>query len=99
MTEIGTPRNPYTAWVGVADQLADETYVYSLAVFNNNLYGGTQPGGRLFEWNGVDAWVGVAEQLAAQTYINALAVFNNKFYAGTNPGGRLFIFCSCTGVF
>jgi hypothetical protein len=78
------------AWVQVAPTLESQTYIYSLAVFNGKLYGGTYPGGRLFEWNGTDAWVQVAPTLESQTYIYSLAVFNGKLYGGTYPGGRLF---------
>jgi hypothetical protein len=78
------------AWVQVAPTLESQTYILSLAVFNGKLYGGTSPGGRLFEWNGTDAWVQVAPTLESQTYIHSLAVFNGKLYGGTYPGGRLF---------
>jgi hypothetical protein len=78
------------AWVQVAPTLESQTYILSLAVFNGKLYGGTSPGGRLFEWNGTDAWVQVAPTLESQTYIRSLAVFNGKLYGGTYSGGRLF---------
>ena len=51
-----------------------ETSINSLAVFNNKLYGGTSPNGKLYEWNGADAWVEKAPKLGSETTINSLAV-------------------------
>ncbi len=78
------------AWEEKAPQLNSQSYIQSLAAFNGKLYGGTQPNGKLFEWNGTNAWVEVAPQLNAQTAIFSLAVFNGKLYGGTGPNGRLF---------
>ena len=77
-------------WVEVAPQLNAETYIYSLAVYNGKLYGGTYPSAKLYEWNGVNAWTEVAPQLNAQTNIYTLAVYNGKLYCGTISLGRLF---------
>jgi len=70
--------------------LGAEIYIYSLAVYNNKLYGGTYPNGKLYEWNGVDAWVEVAPRLGDETHIFSLAVYNNKLYGGTYPNGKLY---------
>ncbi|KKM88944.1 hypothetical protein LCGC14_1253610 [marine sediment metagenome] len=78
------------AWAEVAPQLVGQSTIFSLAVFNGKLYGGTALLGRLFEWNGVNAWVQKAAQLNAQADILSLAVYNGKLYGGTKPGGRLF---------
>ena len=48
------------AWTQVAPYLASATYIYSLAVLNGKLYGGTYLNGNLYEWNGTDAWVSKA---------------------------------------
>ncbi|MHA1809380.1 MAG: hypothetical protein ACTSYH_03605 [Candidatus Heimdallarchaeaceae archaeon] len=40
----------------------DETGINRLYVYNNTLYAGTQPTGRLFEYNGINTLVEVAEQ-------------------------------------
>ena len=77
-------------WIEVAPKLGSETYITSLAVFNNKLYGGTNPNGKLLEWNDTDAWVEVAPQLGSEGYIHSLAVFNDKLYGGTAEGGRLY---------
>lgn len=37
-------------WFEGAPTLGLETYIYSLAVYNNKLYGGTYPNGKLYEW-------------------------------------------------
>ncbi len=79
--------NDVNAWVEVAPQLVSGA-VYSLAVFNNKLYGGV--GGKLYEWNDVNAWVEVAPQLGSETIIFSLAVFNGKLYGGTHPNGKLY---------
>jgi hypothetical protein len=77
-------------WVQVAPQLGAETYIYSLAVLDGVIYGGTGPGGRLYRWDGVDEWVQVAPQLGAEQYIRSLAVLDGSIYGGTYPGGRLY---------
>ena len=76
-------------WLETAPKLGAETSIYSLAAYNNKLYGGTQPNGKLYEWNDVNAWVEVAPKLGAETYILSLAVYNNKLYGGTYPNGKL----------
>lgn len=84
---------PDLVWTERAPQLV-ETTIYSLAVYNGKLYGGTSPLGNLFEWNDVDAWVQVAPQLNAQGIIYDLIVYDDgggdDLYGCTDPGGRLF---------
>ncbi len=90
-TNLGLPLKALSgAWEEKAPQLNAQTAIFSLAVFNGKLYGGTGPNGRLFEWNGSNAWIEVAPQLNAQTAIYSLAVFNGKLYGGTYPNGKLF---------
>ena len=67
----------YTKWREVAPQLGAETYIYSLAVYNSKLYGGTYPNGKLYgaglgatlalEGEGIraDKWYGSANALDA----------------------------------
>ena len=77
-------------WEEKAPQLGAETIIYALTVFNDKLYGGTYPNGKLVEWNGTDAWVEKAPKLGAETSILSLAVFNGKLYGGTGVlGGKL----------
>lgn len=83
--------NNTDAWIAVASQLGGEQ-VWTLAVFNNKLYGGTAPNGKLFEFNNVDAWIEKAPRLSSQTTITALIVFKGKLYGGTAPNGKLFEF-------
>jgi hypothetical protein len=77
-------------WAQQAAQLDSETRIYSLAVLDGEIYGGTGSGGRLFRWNGSDAWTQVAAQLDSETRIYSLAVLDGEIYGGTYPGGRLF---------
>ena len=77
-------------WKSVAPPLGSETFILSLVVFNNKLYGGTRNNGKLYEWNGTDAWVEVAPQLGSESQIQALAVFNGKIYGGTSQAGKLY---------
>ena len=42
------------AWVEVAPQLGTESRIYSLAVYNGKLYGGTYPNGKLYEFPKMD---------------------------------------------
>jgi len=77
-------------WTRVANTLNSQSAIYSLIEFNSKLYGGTYPGGKLFEWNEINAWVEKADQLNSQTQISALIEFNSKLYGSTYPGGKLF---------
>ena len=82
--------NSSKTWVEVAPTLGTETSILSLAVYNNKLYGGTYPNGKLYEWNGTNAWVEVAPKLGTETHIYSLAVYNNKLYGGSRPYGKLY---------
>jgi hypothetical protein len=83
-------RNVATMWFMKAPTLGAETRIYSLAVLNDKIYGGTDPNGKLYEWNGVDAWAEKAPKLGAETLIYSLAVLNGKIYGGTFPNGKLY---------
>jgi len=88
--ELQFPVPNYPAWHEKAPKLGNESYIYSLAVYNNKLYGGTRSGGKLLEWNGTDAWVEKAPKLGDEMYIRSLAVYNNKLYGGTAPNAKLY---------
>jgi len=69
--------------VQVAPNLENQRYIYSLAIFNDKLYGGTgvdygESGGKLFEWNGTDAWVKKANQSVDERDIYSLAIFEGN---------------------
>ena len=84
---------PFTsgnAWVQKAPQLGVESIIYSMAVYNGKLYGGTSPGGNLYEWNDVNLWVQRAPQLGAELRIYSMAVYNGKLYGGTSHNGKLY---------
>ena len=74
-----------TAWVEKAPKLGAETHIRSLCVYNGKLYGGTEPNGKLYEWNGSNAWVEKAPKLGVETSIWSLCVYNGKLYGGTAP--------------
>lgn len=80
-------------WIKKAPQYYGETYIDSMVVFNDKLYGGTFESGLLFEWNGSDAWILRASPLGEipnhEHDICSLAVFNGKLYGGTSPRGKL----------
>jgi hypothetical protein len=77
-------------WTQAAAQLGGQTHIYSLAVWNGALYGGTYPNGLLYRYDVGVGWVQVAAQLGAQTGIRALAVWNGALYGGTDPNGLLY---------
>jgi hypothetical protein len=82
---------PSSRWLQVAPQAGgDQTYLYALAVLNNKVYAVTNPGGKLYEWDGSSTLVPVANTLNGQTNMFCMAVFGGKIYAGTGPNGRLF---------
>jgi hypothetical protein len=76
------------AWVVVASQLNSQTVIRGLEDFNNELYVGTYPNGRLFKWNGSDAWIQVAASYYGGThYVNQLKVFNAELLGATRGTG------------
>lgn len=94
-TQIGAPAGQVVTfgspWTERATTLNGQVRIYSLAVFNGKLYGGTHASARLFEWNDVSAWVEVAPNPhASDNSIFALAVFNGKLYGASSPLGRLY---------
>jgi hypothetical protein len=76
-------------WTQIAPQYESESTIYSLALYNNKIYGGTYPGGHLLEWNGTDAWVEVVPKQGNETRILSLVVYHGKLYGGTYPNGNL----------
>ncbi|MCL7414162.1 MAG: hypothetical protein M8353_11210, partial [ANME-2 cluster archaeon] len=77
------------SWVEVAPKPGAETHLYSSAVYNGGLYGGTIPNGKLYKWNDVDAWVEVAPKLA-EVNILSLSDYNGSLYGGTGTNGKLY---------
>src|SRR5574343_249419 len=77
-------------WTEVAPKLGTETYIYSLAVLNGEIYGGTASNGKLYKWNGTNAWTEVAPKLGTETRIYSLTVLNSEIYGGTYPNGKLY---------
>jgi len=76
--------------------LESQVTIYSLEVFDNELYGGTGNSGKLFKWDGQTQWVEVADQAQGQIIIYSLIVYDDgggdDLYGGTGIGGRLFRF-------
>ncbi|MCK5602098.1 chitobiase/beta-hexosaminidase C-terminal domain-containing protein [Candidatus Pacearchaeota archaeon] len=69
-----------TWWRIKAGQFGSETAIRSMIVFDGKIYGGSSPGGKLLEWNGVNAWVEKAA--VSGNYVFSLGVFNGKLYGG-----------------
>ena len=78
------------AWIEKSSKLGGETSIWSLCVYNGKLYGGTDPNGKLYEWNGSNAWVEKAPKLGGEGYILSLCVYNGKLYGGTRDNGKLY---------
>lgn len=53
--------------------------IYPAVVFNNKLYGGTQPDGNLVAWNETDAWVEAALQHESETHNGGTQPDNKTF--------------------
>ena len=87
---IQTGDNTVLQWTEVAGKLGAETYIFSLAVLDGEIYGGTIPNGKLYKWNGVDSWTEVAGKLGAEIQIRSLAVLDGEIYGGTSPNGKLY---------
>jgi peptidoglycan/xylan/chitin deacetylase (PgdA/CDA1 family) len=76
-------------WTEKAPMLGGQPDIFSLEVYNDKLYGGTDASGRLYEWNGTDAWVQKAPYIASETHIYSLKARTDGLYAGTYPNGKL----------
>ena len=72
---------------------SSETSINCLVVYNNLIYAGTSPGGKLYQWNsaGSGSWVLVASPPISNPFtdVTSLRIFDGKLYGGTNPGGYL----------
>ena len=79
----------WLGWREKAPKLNAETYIRSLTTLDGKIYGGTDPNGMLYEWNGSNAWVEKAPKLNAETSILSLATLDGKIYGGTDPSGEL----------
>lgn len=66
-----------------------QTVVPKLAIFNNELYGGTFGGSRLFKWNEIDNWTQVAGQSGTMVGIDGLTQFGSNLYGAGAFGSRL----------
>jgi len=74
-------------WVQVCTLLNGQSRIYSLAVFEGRLYGGTGTGGRLFRMNLTEtAWEQVCGKFLDRRMILSLTVFENRLYGGTENG-------------
>ena len=77
-----------SAWQTILPQYEDETDIKTMIEFDNKLYVGTNPNGKLLEFDGSATW-----QLKADTYSSQqtvrIAEFNSKIYGGTYPDGLL----------
>ena len=82
---------PDTFWTQVALGIGAVNGIYSLCVFNGNLYG-SGANGYLFRWNGTNAWVSVASPLHVARSINSLCVYDDgsgSTIFGVNDHGDL----------
>ena len=81
----------FRSWEQACDQLGAETYIFSLVEFDGDLYGGTNPNGKLYKLNATkDGWVEACAKLGAETRIYSLVEFDGDLYGGTNPNGKLY---------
>ena len=78
-----------SAWEVIAGAYADSNVTRNLIEFDNKLYAGENPNGRLLEWSGGDEWTVVADMLSSQIQTRIIE-FDSKIYAGTSHGGMLF---------
>jgi len=89
-TFIDTSPTPPSHWTPAAAQLGGEGYIFSLAVWNGALYGGTGSTGRLYRYDVGVGWTQVAAKLGVEIQIRSLAVWNGALYGGTYPSGNLY---------
>ena len=75
-----------TQWIEKAPRLNTQDWIWSMLIFNNELYGSTGLNGNLFKWNGTDTWIQMAPQLTSEDkHIKNLVTLNDKIYGA---GGR-----------
>jgi hypothetical protein len=60
----------------VAAKLGTESWIESLYVYQNKLYAGTYPNGKLYQWDDVDAWVKVADAIIDIPDISSNGLFS-----------------------
>ena len=65
------------------------TQVHSLETYQGELYAGTWPEGKLFQYKGGETWEDCG-RLGDSIELNALAVYNGKLYAGSIPRAEVY---------
>ena len=79
-----------TQWIEKAPRLNTQDWICSMLIFNDELYGSTSAGGRLFKWNGSDAWIQVAGELEwYDDDISGIVELGGKIYGATSDSGAL----------
>lgn len=74
-----------------AGRLGSATKVLSLALYNGQLYGGTDDSAKVYRYDGYGTtWTDISGPLGTNTFVYSLAVYNGKLYAGTAPSGRIY---------
>jgi len=93
--KIGEDDKPYIELISGSEnivdcgQLGSNARVYSLAVYDGKLYGGTYNSGRVYRYDGGTTWTDCG-QLGSNTLVYSLAVYDGKLYVGTYNSGRVY---------
>ncbi len=69
--------------------LAGNTQTYSFANYNNALYVGTWPSGRVYRLKDIDQWIDVG-RLGEELEVMGMLVHNGQLFAGTLPLAKVY---------
>ncbi|MBR9692145.1 hypothetical protein GOV06_05165, partial [Candidatus Woesearchaeota archaeon] len=84
-----------TTWTDVG-RLGSETVVWSMAVWNGSLYGGTYNSGKVYRYEGGTTWIDLGQ--LGTTEVIDLAVWNGSLYGATDNGARVFEYGNGTTI-
>ena len=93
--KIGSDNKPYIELIADSETIADvgqlgsNIHVFSLAVYDGKLYGGTGTSGKVYRYDGGTTWTDVG-QLGTNIRVLSLAVYDGKLYGGTYDSGRVY---------
>jgi hypothetical protein len=62
----------------------EELQIYSIAIYQGEMYIGTWPNGSVYRWDGAAGWVHCG-RLGNEQEVMGMQVYNGKLYAGTLP--------------
>jgi Concanavalin A-like lectin/glucanases superfamily len=79
---------PNGSWASCGNP-AEETQIYSVGIHSGQMYVGTWPSGKVFQYQGDGAWRDCG-RLGSEDEVMGLAIYNGMLYAGTLPTASIY---------